>query len=119
VRREEIEHLKLLLTEQLHELIRDGEETVSGVRSQPHAFSDPLDRASHDEVQDSLFRIRERESRLIKKIRNALECIEDGTYGICEQCGEEISYKRLEARPVTTKCIECKIKEENMERAAH
>jgi len=116
VRQKEIDNLKLLLTEQLQGLIRDGEETVSGVRSQPHSFSDPLDRASHDEVQDSLFRIRERESRLIKKIRNALECIEDGTYGICELCGEEISYKRLEARPVTTKCIECKIKEENLER---
>lgn len=118
MRSKELDHLKRILTEQLHELVKQGGDTAAGVRSQPYTFSDPLDQASHDEVQDNLFRIRDRESRLIKKIRNALECIEDGTYGICEVCGEEISYKRLEARPVTTKCIECKIKEENLERAA-
>jgi DnaK suppressor protein len=117
VQQKELDHLKMLLTEQLQGLVRQGGDTVSGVRSQPYTFSDPLDRASHDEVQDNLFRIREREGRLIDKIRNALECIEDGTYGICELCGEEISFKRLEARPVTTKCIECKIREENLERA--
>jgi len=60
-------------------------------------------------------RLRSRESRLIKKIKAALERIGDGTYGICETCGEDISIKRLMARPVTSKCIECKEKEEKME----
>ncbi len=60
-------------------------------------------------------RLRSRESRLIKKIKSALERIEDGTYGICEACGEDISIKRLMARPVTSKCIECKETEEKME----
>ena len=118
MRQKELEHLKSLLNEQLESLVRQGGETFSGVRSQTHSYSDPLDRASHDEAEGNLLRIREREGRLINKIRNALDCIEDGTYGICELCGEEIAYKRLEARPVTTKCIECKIKEENLERAA-
>ena len=117
MREKELEYLKTILNEQLQALIKQGGDTVAGVRSQPYTFSDPLDRAAHDEAEGNILRIRDRESRLINKIRNALECIEDGTYGICEQCGEEISFKRLEARPVTTKCIACKTKEESLERA--
>lgn len=114
----ELEYLKKILIEQLESLLKQGGDTVSGVRSQDGQFSDPLDRASYDEAQGNLLRIRDRESRLITKIRNALECIEDGTYGICELCGEDISFKRLEARPVTTKCIQCKTDEERFERSA-
>ncbi len=112
----ELAHLKALLTQQLKNLLRQSDETVAGARAADYNCSDPLDRASHDEAQDNLFRIRDRESRLINKIRNALACIADGSYGICEICGEEISYKRLEARPVTTKCIHCKTREERIER---
>jgi DnaK suppressor protein len=54
---------------------------------------------------------------LIKKIKKALERIENGTFGICETCGEEITVKRLKARPVTSQCIECKSKEEALEKA--
>jgi DnaK suppressor protein len=61
-------------------------------------------------------RIRDRERKLIGKIREALDRIEDGTFGICEACGEYISEQRLKARPVTTLCIECKKKQENEER---
>ena len=118
MKQKELDYLKQLLNDQLQELLKQGEDTVTGALSQEYICSDPLDRASFDEAQGHLFRIRDRESRLINKIRNALECIEDGTYGICELCGEEISYKRLEARPVTTKCIQCKTKEESLERAA-
>ncbi len=112
----ELDYLKEKLTDQLDGLLRQGGETVNGVRSQDGQFSDPLDRASYDEAQGNMLRIRDRESRLINKIRNALACMEDGTYGICELCDEEISFKRLEARPVTTKCIQCKRKEEKLER---
>lgn len=112
----ELEYLKKMLIDQLESLLKQGGDTVNGVRSQDGRFSDPLDRASYDEAQSNLLRIRDRESRLIDKIRNALECMEDGTYGICELCGEDISFKRLEARPVTTKCIECKLKEEKLEK---
>ena len=55
--------------------------------------------------------------KLISKIREALDRIDDGTFGICESCGEEISEKRLKARPVTTLCIDCKKKQEANERA--
>jgi DnaK suppressor protein len=60
--------------------------------------------------------LRERESKLIGKIREALERIEDDAFGICEACGENITEKRLKARPVTTLCIDCKRREENNER---
>jgi DnaK suppressor protein len=63
-----------------------------------------------------LLRIRERERRLITKITEALERIEEGTFGICERCGEDISDKRLEARPVTTLCINCKQEQEDLEK---
>lgn len=109
-------HIKKILIEQLDSLLKQGSDTVTEGRSQEGFFSDLLDRASYDEAQGNLLRIRDRESRLINKIRNALECIEDGTYGICELCGEDISIKRLEARPVTTKCIKCKMQEEKYER---
>jgi len=117
VKQKDLDYLKKVLLEQLDSLLKQGGDTVNGVRSQEGNFSDPLDRASYDEAQGNLLRIRDRESRLINKIRNALECIEDGTYGICELCGEEISFKRLEARPVTTKCIQCKIDEERLEKS--
>jgi DnaK suppressor protein len=64
-----------------------------------------------------MLRIRDREAKLIKKIREALERFENDTYGICETCGEDISIKRLKARPVTTQCIDCKSKEEALEKA--
>lgn len=118
MKKSELEYLKKMLLDQLEGLLKQGGDTVSGVRSQDGQFSDPLDRASYDEAQGNLLRIRDRESRLINKIRNALECMEDGTYGICELCDEDISFKRLEARPVTTKCVQCKTKEERLERYA-
>lgn len=116
MKKAELEHLKKILLDQLDSLLKKGGDAVNGVRSQEGQFSDPMDRASHDEAQGNLLRIRDRERRLINKIRNALECMEDGTYGVCEECGEDISFKRLEARPVTTKCIQCKTKEESVER---
>ncbi len=62
-------------------------------------------------------RIRDRELKLIKKVKKALDRIENGTFGICESCGEAIGEKRLKARPVTTQCIDCKEAEEATERA--
>ena len=64
-----------------------------------------------------MLRIRDREAKLIKKIKSALERIDNGTFGICDSCGEEISVKRLKARPVTTQCIDCKTKQEAQEKA--
>lgn len=84
----------------------------------PDGFQDILDIASADTDQNMLLRIRERESRLISKIKKALLRLKDGTYGICETCGEEIPVNRLKARPVTTQCIQCKMQQEALERVS-
>ncbi len=76
---------------------------------------DPNDRATLESGRNFELRIRGREHRLVKKIDEALARIEDGSFGICEDCGEEIGEKRLEARPVTTCCINCKTLRETIE----
>ena len=80
------------------------------------AFPDVSDQASAEAEQNFSMRIREREQRLIKKIDEALDRIDQNTYGICERCEEEIPYPRLKARPVTTLCINCKTLEEQEEK---
>ncbi len=81
------------------------------------ALPDVSDQASAEVDQNFSMRIREREQKLLKKIDEALERMDTATYGICERCGEDIPYKRLKARPVTTLCIECKTLEEQEEGA--
>lgn len=68
--------------------------------------------------RNSVLRIRDRERKLIFKIQEALQRLENGEYGVCEQCGEEIGIGRLKARPVTTLCIDCKSSQEVEERKA-
>jgi DnaK suppressor protein len=80
------------------------------------AEPDLTDQATVDYDRNFDMRIRDRERRLIYKIREALTRIEEGTFGICDSCGEEISEKRLQARPVTTLCIDCKTEAEQRER---
>jgi len=79
-------------------------------------YPDPADRASVESEQFFALRLRDRERKLKAKIREALARIENGTYGICEECGGEIGIERLKARPVTSLCIECKSKQEERER---
>lgn len=80
-------------------------------------FPNVSDQASAEVDQNFSMRIRDRERKLLKKIDEALERMDAATYGICERCGEDIPYKRLKARPVTTLCIECKTAQEQEERA--
>ena len=115
--KKDIEYFKKLLSKQLEELLEQADDTVSGMTEPKENFPDPTDRASLEADRNFMLRIRDRESKLIKKIKNAMERIENGTFGICESCGENISLKRLKARPVTTQCIDCKKKEEALEKA--
>jgi DnaK suppressor protein len=117
MKKKDIEYFKALLSERLEELLSQADNTVSGMTAQKENFPDPTDRASLEADRNFMLRIRDREHKLIKKIKKALERIENGTFGICDSCGEEISIKRLKARPVTTQCIECKTKEEAQEKA--
>ncbi len=108
---------KELLSNRLEELVQHGDETVSGMVNHKENFPDPTDRAALESDRNFMLRIRDRENKLIKKIRTALQKIEEGTFGICESCGEEISIQRLKARPVTSLCIDCKTTEEDKEKA--
>jgi DnaK suppressor protein len=80
-------------------------------------FPDPNDRATLESDRNFVLRMRDRERKLSSKITKALERLENGTFGICESCGEEISVDRLTVRPVTTLCIECKEQQEQQEKA--
>ncbi|MEE4606392.1 MAG: RNA polymerase-binding protein DksA [Desulfobacteraceae bacterium] len=105
-----------LLTQWLEELLNRADDTVEELSDSQDNFSDPLDRASVESDRIWTLRIRDRESFLINKIRQSLEDIENGEYGICEDCGEDISIERLKARPVTSFCIRCKTKRESAEK---
>ncbi len=106
------------LQNQLEELTaKAGGTVVASIIFDGHV-SDLLDRATIDTDLSTIMRIRDRESKLMKKIKESLDKIEDGTYGICEMCEEEISVARLKARPVAKYCIKCKTKLEGLERAS-
>ncbi|MFO7554446.1 MAG: RNA polymerase-binding protein DksA [Desulfobacterales bacterium] len=117
MKKKDIEYFKEFLNNRLEELLGSADNTVSGMTAPKENFPDPTDRASLEADRNFMLRIRDRENKLIKKIKKALDRIDSGTFGICEKCGEEISVKRLMARPVTTLCIDCKTKEEAFEKA--
>ena len=107
---------KQLLNRRLSELLDDANKTMNIMTDQNQNFPDPTDRASMESDRNFELRIRDRERKLITKIQEALLRIDEGIFGICESCGEDISFGRLEARPVTTLCIDCKTKQEMEEK---
>jgi len=117
MKKKDVEYFKDLLTIRLAELLSQAGNTVSGMTVPKENFPDPTDRATLESDRNFMLRIRDREAKLIKKIKKALERIENNTFGVCESCGEDISIKRLKARAVTTQCIDCKTKEEAFEKA--
>ena len=117
MKKKDKEFFKEYLTERLDELINQAGNTVSGMTETKENFPDPTDRAALEADRNFMLRIRDREAKLIKKIKAALDRVEKDTFGICESCGEDITLNRLKARPVTTQCIDCKSKEEALEKA--
>jgi DnaK suppressor protein len=107
---------KSILTRSLDDLLSEKEKNTHGLTFYKDDGGDYSDLASLDTDSNLDFRFRERESRLAEKIASALRKIEDGTFGICEECGRRISEKRLMARPIARLCIKCKEKEETEER---
>ncbi len=114
---EKVEYFRGMLQKQLDELIDEAFKTVNGMTNLKDNFPDPTDRASLETDRNFLLRIRDRERKLIEKIKEALERIDNGTFGICTLCGRDIGEERLRARPVTTLCIDCKKKQEAREKA--
>ena len=102
----------------LFQLVSPNQEAGAALTNRPEfaAFPDLSDQATAEVDSNFELRLKEREQKLLKKIDEALDRIATNTYGICERCGEEIPYKRLKARPVTTLCIECKTQQEEEEK---
>ncbi len=113
---EKLDFFKAELLLKKEEIIREEGKTLEGI-GQTSNVPDPNDRATLEEGRNFELRIRGRERKLVYKIDEALLRIEDGSFGVCEECGEAIGIKRLEARPVTTLCIDCKTVEENKEKS--
>jgi len=88
-----------------------------GLAQEAENLADMGDQATAVADQNFMLRLREREQRLLKKIDEAIDRIRTGVFGVCEDCGGEIGYKRLKARPVTTLCINCKTKQEEDEKS--
>jgi DnaK suppressor protein len=109
-------HFKEKLENMSQDILNEAEKTLSGMTDQSDNYPDPADRATAESNRNFELRIRDRERKLLGKIKDALERLENGTYGICENCEEDISIKRLEARPVTTLCVKCKTAQEQHEK---
>ena len=114
--KKKLEEFRELLQGQMDQLLREADKTVSEMTDEKTNFPDPTDRASLESDRNFELRIRDRERKLINKIREALERIDNGEFGECEECGEQIGEARLKARPVTTLCIECKTEQERKEK---
>jgi len=111
----DLEYFRKSLTQELDDILRKGEETIEDMTESREVYADPADRATAESDRSFTLRLRDRERKLIKKIQQALRRMDDGTFGQCEECGEEIGVERLKARPVTTLCIECKSRQEEEE----
>jgi DnaK suppressor protein len=115
VNRRDVDIFRNLLNERRQELLTEAGKTVDGMDENGN-FPDPTDRAAMESDRSFTLRIRDRERKLIAKIEEALRRLEDGSYGVCEECGGKINTERLKARPVTTLCIDCKSVQEVAER---
>lgn len=114
-REKKMQEIRDKLVEQKEFLIAEAEQAMNALPEQT-VFPDLGDQASAETDRSFMLRLRGREQKLLKKIDEAIERIDEGKYGICEICGDEIGIKRLEARPVTTMCIECKTEQEEEEK---
>jgi DnaK suppressor protein len=115
-KQDKMETYRALLTQKINELLSEAGKTVSEMTNGKENYPDPNDRASLESDRNFELRIRDRERKLIMKMQEAIKRIDDGIFGICEVCGGPISDKRLMARPVTTLCIDCKTKQEKLEK---
>ena len=111
----DLEKFRSLLTEK-REALTSHVANAADIVLDPDDLPDEMDSASSENDLAFAGRLRERERGLLNKIAQALEKIEDGVYGECEECGEDIATGRLEARPVADLCIDCKSEQEKLER---
>lgn len=112
----QLEHFREILLAWKRELMEEVDRTVLHMKDDAANFPDPNDRATQESEFGLELRTRDRERKLLKKIDSALARIDDGSYGFCEETGDEIGLRRLEARPVATLCVEAQERRELAER---
>jgi DnaK suppressor protein len=116
MRKRDLNQINKILTQQLSELLSRADCSLDGVEESNDNLSDVLDRAAKIAERNFSHHLCSREKLLVRKIERSLQDIENGTYGRCEHCEEDISVKRLKARPTARYCIECKTQLETMEK---
>jgi len=118
LKKKDLKRFREILIEKKDEILKNAKRTLSDdMTLDTDDLADEMDLASSEYLQSFTFRLRGREKTFLKKIDLAIAKIEAGTFGICEECGEPISVKRLEARPETALCIRCKEDQERTEKA--
>jgi len=118
LKKKDLKRFREILLMRKKDILRNAQRTLSeDMTLESDDLPDEMDLASSEYLQSFTFRLRGREKVFLQKIDRALERIENGTFGLCEQCGEPISPKRLEARLETSLCIRCKEDQERIEKA--
>ncbi|HZF29556.1 MAG TPA: RNA polymerase-binding protein DksA [Gammaproteobacteria bacterium] len=112
----QLEHFRQILLAWKRELMEEVDRTMLHMKDDAANFPDPNDRATQESEFGLELRTRDRERKLLKKIDSALGRIDDGSYGYCEETGDEIGLRRLEARPVATLCVEAQERRELAEK---
>tara|TARA_S200000501_G_C20576439_1_gene635245 strand:- start:290 stop:718 length:429 start_codon:yes stop_codon:yes gene_type:complete len=113
---DQIDHFKKILLNWKNLLMKEADKTMEHMKNDSTKLSDPNDAATQEEEFRLELRTRDRERKLIMKIDQALQRVDDGDYGYCEDTGEPIGIKRLEARPIATLCIEAQERHERLEK---
>ena len=118
LKRKDLKRFRDVLLAKKKEILRSAQRTLNeDMTLDANALPDEMDLASSEYLQSFTFRLRGREKVFLDKIDHALEKIRNGSFGVCEDCGDAISIKRLEARLETTLCIRCKEDQERVEKA--
>src|SRR5215831_2144560 len=118
LKKKDLKRFRDILLEKKEDILKNAKRTLNeDMTLDSDDLPDEMDLASSEYIQSFTFRLRGREKTFLKKIDHALAKIDAGTFGICEDCEEPISAKRLEARPETTLCIRCKEDQERIEKA--
>ena len=115
----QLDHFRHILIGWRQELMEEVDRTVHHMQDEAANFPDPADRATQEEEFSIELRTRDRERKLIKKIDQTIDRLDQEDYGYCDTCGVEIGLRRLEARPTATQCVDCKSLDEIKERQLH
>lgn len=115
--KKQLNEFKILLQNKKNLILKEATKTMNKeLKIHKEEMADTIDRSAVETDQHFLLRLRDRERKLLKKINDSLKRIENGSFGICNLCGEEIGEKRLKARPMATLCIACKEEQEKTEK---